>query len=186
MHAQTLHELVIKNLNMETIITQKAPSQALAKTLAYRLNAASQQAVLAQEQVVQLAWDLGDVLQTEKSERPDTFAAFCEGAGIAEGMAKHAVKVRNITEERSEVTQPNNMRQALFELLVPAKEHGEERIELAPPQSWRKWVNAARVWSRRLRIGLATVELEAFVRETDGVYEVLTEARQKLQKEGKR
>jgi hypothetical protein len=171
---------------METIITQKAPSQALAKTLAYRLNAASQQAVLAQEQVVQLAWDLGDVLQTEKSERPDTFAAFCEGAGIAEGMAKHAVKVRAITDERTEVTQPNNMRQALFELLVPAKEQGEERIELAPPQSWRKWVNAARVWSRRLKIGLATVELEAFVRETDGVYEVLTEARQKLQKEGKR
>lgn len=76
-----------------------------------------------------------------------------------------------------------DLRQALFEFLVPAKEQGEERIELAPPQSWRKWVNAARVWSRKLEVGLTIMELEAFVRETDGVYEVLAEARQKLAKD---
>lgn len=149
--------------------------QAVARQAFQALNDAAQEAQEAQGRTVQLAWDLGDILQTAREESPQTYEAFREGAGIPVEVASKVLRVRRLSETRDGVP----MRQALFELLVPAKEGGEERIELAPPQTWRKWVNASRVWLQKVEVGLDGYELKAFVQETENLWKTLSEARRR-------
>ena len=164
-----------------TIIEERKDQQAAARQLLARLNEQAAKAGRAQLETVQLAWDLGELLWQARDDSPQTFGAFCEGAGITEGTVKQVSRIRGLSESRDALEQPGLMRQALLAVLVPGKE-GEERIELAPPQTWRKWVNASRIWARRVTIGLADYELEAFIRETEPVYQMLVEARSRAAK----
>lgn len=166
-----------------TQIEERKDQQAAARQLLAKLNKAAAEAGQAQLHTVQLAWDLGDLLQVARENCPQTFDAFCEGAGVSLETVKQVSRIRGLADNRGDLAQPGLLRQALFTVLVPAKE-GEERIELAPPQTWRKWVNASRIWARRVEIGLADYELEAFIRETDPIYDMLTNARRRAGKAG--
>jgi hypothetical protein len=166
-----------ENTNNPTQMTEERQieTQAQARHLNRELQAAASRAQDAQRFTVGLAWDLGEVLKTEREARQGTFLAFLEGAGITDQTAKQCISLRNSV-RKAELETPNGMRQALFYVLVPSKENvGGERIELAPPQDWRKWVNGARVWIRKLSVGLAQIDREAFKEETRSVYETLKE-----------
>ena len=170
---------------MTMTIEERKCHQAEARRLAAEIIVASEKAILAQETAIQLVWDLGEILHSERERNPSTFGAWCAGAGIEEAMATQALRVRKLSETREGLAEGNNMRQALFEVLVPEKVSVDgERIELSPPQDWRKWVNGARVWARKLEVGLATVDVEAFVRETEAIWQVLADARERLRSGG--
>lgn len=165
-------------------IQQIFDQQSYARKAYQALNEQAAQAHQSQIKTVQLAWELGDVLHSVRDSKPTAFAAFVEGAGIPEQTAKQVMRVRALAQSKDEIEQPGVMRQALFSLLVPAKEAGEERVELCPPETWRKWVNGARIWARRVEVGLSDYELDAFVRETEQLYELLADARKRAGKGG--
>jgi hypothetical protein len=166
---------------MNITIEERKCQQAEARRLAAEIIVACEKAVIAQETAVQLVWDLGDILHKERDENPSTFTAWLAGAGVDDAMAEQAIRIRKLSETRNGVLVGNNMRQALFEVLVPDKVNVDgDRVELAPPQDWRKWVNASRVWVRKLEVGLQEMDVEAFVRETEAVWRVLCDAREKV------
>ena len=166
---------------MSITIEERKCQQAEARRLAAEVYIACGKAIIAQEAAVQLVWDLGDILHKEREENPATFGAWCAGAGVGDAMAAQALRIRKLSETRNGILLANNMRQALFEVLVPDKINVDgERVELAPPQDWRKWVNASRVWVRKLEVGLQEMDVEAFVRETEAVWRVLCDAREKV------
>ena len=147
--------------------------RAAVKGLLMKLDEASKHANEANQCVVQLSWDLGDQLQDFKKNSPENYDAFLSGLNIPKEAAKYWIKVRNLAESKDELTDPNVMRQAMLAVVVPGKEEGEERVELAPPQTFYQWVNKSNSWLKKLEVGLVKYQQDQLKSATERLFEFL-------------
>jgi len=155
---------------------QKVEDQRIAvKSLISSLESAAKAANEANHEVVQLCWDLGDKLGGFREENPQNFDAFIAGVGVAKETAKHWIRVRNLTDSKEELKEQNMMRQAMLASVVPAKESSEERVELAPPQTFYQWVNKSNSWLKKLEVGLVKFQKDQLKASTERLFSFLKE-----------
>lgn len=147
--------------------------QHVVKDLVEKLNKAAAYSNEANKKVIQLSWDLGDNLQKVKADAPENFEAFLGGLNISKDAAKAWIKVRACAESKEELESPNAVRQAMLAMIVPAKENGEERIELAPPQTFYQWVNKSNSWLKKLEVGLVKYQPQQLKSATETLYTFL-------------
>jgi len=158
----------------ETIEIKIQERRSVVQDLVQQINRAAKQASEANSNVVQLAWDLGDQLQNAKKESPENFEAFLEGLFISKDVAKAWMKVRSLAESKEDLKGANETRQAMLAMVVPGKEStDEERIELAPPQTFYQWVNKSNSWLKKLEVGLVKFQEDQLKSATEKLYSFL-------------
>lgn len=123
--------------------------------------------------LVQLAWDLGDKLISAKESQPEVYQSMLSGLGISESVEKAWIKVRKSSDNRDDLLKDNHMRQAMLAICVPAKEQGEERIELSPPETFYNWVNKSNSWLKKMEYGLVKCDKEQLKTSTERLYTFL-------------
>ena len=83
------------------------------------------------------------------------------------------IKVRKSSDNRDDLLKDNHMRQAMLAICVPAKEQGEERIELSPPETFYNWVNKSNSWLKKMEYGLVKCDKEQLKTSTERLYTFL-------------